>query len=125
MVQSDQWDTHWGPKKLIFLIRDIDDAAMAGASVESCRFVVLRSPRGRLGSYNTCAIAYAAYAAASRVRYISHGPLRYTSIGHDLPKFWIQSSLESPKHCRMRRKRLPVPRPIPEGVREPIYIHKK
>ena len=39
-----------GRKKLIFLIRDIDDPAMAAASVESCRFVVLRSPRGRLGS---------------------------------------------------------------------------
>ena len=50
MVQRDQWDTYWGPKKLIFLIRDIDDATMAGASVESCRFVVLRSPRGRLWS---------------------------------------------------------------------------
>ena len=38
-----------GPE-FFFLIRDIDDAAMTGASVESCRFVVLRSPRGRLGS---------------------------------------------------------------------------
>jgi len=44
MVQSDQWNTSWGPKKLIFLIREIDDAAMAGASVESCRFVVLWFP---------------------------------------------------------------------------------
>ena len=26
MVQRDQWDTYWGPKKIIFLIRDIDDA---------------------------------------------------------------------------------------------------
>ena len=34
-----------GPKKLIFLIRDIDDATMAGASVESCQFVVLRCLR--------------------------------------------------------------------------------
>ena len=109
MVQRDQWDTYWGPKKLIFLIRDIDDATMAGASVESCRFVVLRCPGGRLGWYNTCAIAYAAYAAASRVRYISHGPLRYTSIGHDLPKISIQSSLGSPKHLRMRSRRLPDP----------------
>ena len=50
MVQRYQWDTYWRPKKLIFLIRDIDDAAMAGASVESCQFVVLRSPRDRLGS---------------------------------------------------------------------------
>ena len=40
-----------GGEKNIFLIRDIDDATiMAGASAESCRFVVLRSPWGRLGS---------------------------------------------------------------------------
>ena len=40
-----------GGEKNIFLIRDIDDAAiMAGASAESCRFVVLGSPWGRLGS---------------------------------------------------------------------------
>ena len=39
-----------GAEKLIFLIRDIDDATRTGASMESCRFVVLRSPRGRLGS---------------------------------------------------------------------------
>ena len=114
-----------GAKKVIFLIRDIDDATRAAAPVEFCQFVVLRSPRGRLGWYNTCAIAYAAYAAASRVRYISHGPLRYTSIGHDLPKISIQSSLESPKNRRLRCWRLPDPRPIPDNVREPIYIRKK
>ena len=39
-----------GAENRIFLIRDIDDATMAGASVESCQFVVLRSPRSRLGS---------------------------------------------------------------------------
>jgi hypothetical protein len=50
MVQRDQWDTSWGPNKLIFLIREIDDATMAGASVESCRFVVLRSLGGFSGS---------------------------------------------------------------------------
>ena len=52
MVQKEQWYTSWGPKKLIFLIRDTDDAAMAAASVESCRFVVLRSPgsRSRVGT---------------------------------------------------------------------------
>ena len=44
MVQRDQWDKYWGAKKLIFLIREIDDAAMAGASVETCQSVVLRSP---------------------------------------------------------------------------------
>ena len=50
MVHRQQWDTYWGAKKFNFLIRDIDDATMAGASVETYRFVVLRSPRGRLGS---------------------------------------------------------------------------
>ncbi len=48
--QRDQWDTYWGPKKIICLIRDIDDGTMAAASVETCQFVVLRSPWGRLGS---------------------------------------------------------------------------
>ena len=46
MVQRDQWDMYWGPKKLIFLIREIDDATMTGASVESCQFVVLGLPEG-------------------------------------------------------------------------------
>ena len=53
------------------------------------------------------------------------GPLRSTALDHDLPKFWIQSSLENPKHRRMRRRRLPDPRPIPERVRGPIYPKKK
>jgi len=50
MVHRQQWDTSWGAKKFNFVIRDIDDATMAAASMESCRFVVLRSPGGRLGS---------------------------------------------------------------------------
>ena len=50
MVQRDQWDTYWGPKKLFFLIRDIDDATMTAASMESCRFVTRRSPGGRFRS---------------------------------------------------------------------------
>ena len=39
-----------GAEKINFLIRDIDDPTMAATSVESCQFVVLRSPRGRLGT---------------------------------------------------------------------------
>ena len=39
-----------GRKNFFFLIREIDDATMAAASVESCQFVVLRCPRGGLGS---------------------------------------------------------------------------
>ena len=53
------------------------------------------------------------------------GPLRSIALDHDLPKISIQSSLGSSKYGRMRRRRLPDPRPIPEGVREPIYIRKK
>ena len=50
LVQRDRYDTYWGPKKIIFLIREIDDAAMTAASVESCRFVARRSPGGRFWS---------------------------------------------------------------------------
>ena len=125
LVQRDRWDTYWVAKKIISVIRDIDGPAMTAVSMESCRFVVLWSLGVCWGRYWTRAIAYAAYAAASSVRYISQGPLRYTSIGHDLPKISIQSSLGSSKYGRMRRRRLPDPRPIPEGVREPIYIRKK
>ena len=40
-----------GAEKLIFLIRDIDDAAiMTAAPVKSCQIVVQRPPWGRLGS---------------------------------------------------------------------------
>ena len=126
LIQRDQWDTSWGPKIIIFLIRDIDDATRAGASMESSQFVVRRSPGGRLGS-----IKYM-YNRLHRMRgrfdqwmQIKTGPQQRADLSHDPPKFSIQSSLESPKHCRMRRKRLPDPRPIPEGVQEPIYIRKK
>ncbi len=126
MVQRDKWDTSWGAKKIIFLIRDIDDAAMAGASMESCRFVVLRSPRARLGSVRDMGNRLPRMRGRShRWIHISTGPQPDLGLEHKSDNFSIQSSLESPKHCRMRRKRLPDPRPIPEGVREPICIRKK
>ena len=50
---------------------------------------------------------------------------RLPGLVHKSGKFWIQSSLGSTKHRRMRRKRLPDPRPIPERVRGPICIRKK
>ena len=126
MVQRDQWYTSWGPKKIIFLIRDIDDATMAGASVETCQFVAPRSPWCRLGSVLiTC----------NRLRRMRERFHRWITmrtcaqlprcLHHDPPKFWIQSSLESPKHYRMRCTRLSHPRPIPEGVQEPICPRKK
>ena len=44
---------------------------------------------------------------------------------YDPPKFWIQSSPESPEHGRMRSRRLPDPGAVPEGVRGPICMQKK
>jgi hypothetical protein len=99
---------------------------MAGASVESCQSVVLRSPRGRLGSV----LDIGSRLRRVRGRFdqwiqISTGPWRCASISHDLPKISIQSSLGSSKNRRMRRRRLSDPGHIPEGVREPIYPRKK
>ena len=126
MVQRDRYDTYWGAKKIIFFIREIDDAAMAAASMESCRFVVLRSPWGRF-----LVVSGRVQSPTPRARPL---PASDTSaqdasqarcLHHKMPSFSIQSSLESPKCWRMRRRRLPDPRPIPEGVWEPIYIRKK
>ena len=99
---------------------------MTAASVKTCRFVVLSSPRGRLGS------VLDADKRLHRMRgrfqqwiAMRTGAQLPRGLHHDPPKFWIQSSLESPKHYRMRCTRLSHPRTIPEGVREPIYIRKK
>ena len=99
---------------------------MASASVESCQFVVLRSPRGRFWSV----VDMRNRLRRMRERFHRWIPMRTGAqlarcLHHDPPKFSIQSSLESPKRCRMRCRRLPDPRPLPEGVHEPIYIHKK
>ena len=126
MVRSEQWDTYWGPKKLIFLIRDIDDATMAGASVESYQFVAPRSPWSRLGSeLDMVSRLQRMRGRFHRWMQIKTGPQQCAETYHDPPKFWIQSSLESPKLSRMRPRGPPDPRPIPESVQEPIYIHKK
>ena len=99
---------------------------MAGASVESCRFVVLRSPRGRLGSE----LDMGSRLRRMRGRFdqwmqIKTGPQPPIAPEHKSDNFSIQSSLGSSKNRRMRLRRPPDPRPIPEGVREPIYIRKK
>ena len=43
MVQRDQWDTYWGPKKIYLLVRDIDDATMADL-VDAVGGVVVLQP---------------------------------------------------------------------------------
>ena len=99
---------------------------MAGASVESCRFVVLRSPRGRLGSeLDMCKRRHRMRGRSHRWIHISTGPQPDIGLEHKSDNFSIQSSLGSSKRRRMRPRRLPDPRSIPEGVQEPIYIRKK
>ena len=99
---------------------------MAGASVESCQFVVLRSPWDRLGSVlDLCNRLRRMRGSFDRWIHISTGPQQCAEICHDPPKFSIQSTLGSSKYGHMRRSRLPDPRPIPEGVREPICMRKK
>ena len=126
MVQRDQRDTYWGPKKLIFLIREIDDAAMAGASVESCQSLPERSPRGLLGSVlDVGSRLHRTRGRFHRWIHMSTGPQPDIGPEHKSLKFWIQSSLGSPKHWRMRSRQLPDLRPIPEDVQGPICIRKK
>ena len=99
---------------------------MAAAPAKSCQFVVLRSPWGRLWSKLDM---------GSRLRrmrgrfhrwvHISTGPRPDIGLEHKSDNFSIQCSLGSPKNRRMRSRGPSDLRPIPEGVREPIYIRKK
>ena len=115
-----------GDENVIFLIRDFDDATRAAASLESCRFVVLEVARRALGSVLDVGKRRRRMRGRShRWMQIKTGPQQCADNYHDPPKFSIQSSLERTKHRRMRSRRPPDPRPIPERVREPIYIRKK
>ena len=56
MVQRDQWDTCWGPKKEFFkFAAEGALRSMAATPAESCQSLPKRSPWGRLGSVlDTC-----------------------------------------------------------------------
>ena len=106
--------------------REIDDGTKAGASVKACRFVARRSPRGRMGS------VLDVRKRLHRVRHpfhqsihIKQGAQLANKVEPKSSKFWIQSSLESPKRQRMRCRWLPTIRTTPVGVRGPICIQKK
>ena len=98
----------------------------SAASMESCRFVAQRPPGSRLGSILDMGNCLQRMRGRFH-RYMHISTCPQPDIGPEpkSPKFWIQSSLESPKNWRMRSRRLPDPRPIPEVVREPICIQKK
>ena len=126
MVQRDQWGAYWGLKGNLLSRGRRRHWSMAAAPVESCQFVALRSPWGRVGSVlYTCNRLRRKRGRFDRWIHISTGPQPDIGLEHKSDNFSIQSSLGSPKHRRMRRRRLTDPRPIPEGVREPIYIRKK
>ena len=99
---------------------------MTAAPAESCRFVVLRSPRGRF--WSVLDVRNQLHRMRGRFHrwiHISTGPQPDLGEEHKSGKFCFQSSLKGSKRGRMRRRRLPYLGPIPEGVREPIYIRKK
>ena len=97
MVQRDQCGTYRGAKKIIFLIRDIDGPAMTGASVESCRFVVLRSPGVRLGTVLDVGNRLRRMRGRfDRWIHISTGPQPLIGLEHKSANFSIQSSLGAP-----------------------------
>ncbi len=112
-------------KKIFLLIRDIDDATVAAAPVESCQSLPKRCPWGRLGSLlDTCNRLRRMRGRFHRWIPMRTGAQLPRCLHHDPPKFWIQSSLESTERSRMRSRRPSDLRPIPERVREPTYIRK-
>ena len=119
-LQVRYWrNTSWGRKE-IFLSRDIDDATRAGASVESCRFVVPEVSWSRLGS------VLVACKRLRRTRGRSHERLTIDRWARARsPQSFGSRALGSPKHYRMRCRRLPDPRPTPRDVQEPISPRKK
>ena len=117
-----------GAEKGNFLIRG-DDAAMVHGG-RACGNLSIRGPEVSLGSFRVGTRHVRKRRRRVRGRFdqwiqIKTGPQQCAEDYHDPPKFWIQSSLGSSKRRRMRCRRLPDLRPIPEGVQEPIYIRKK
>ena len=99
---------------------------MTAASMESCRFAARRSPWGRLGSVLVaCNRLRRVRGRFHRWIHISTGPQPDIGLEHKSDNFSIQRSLGSPENRRMRPRGSLDLRPIPEGVREPIYIRKK
>ena len=95
---------------------------MTAAPAESCPSVAQRSPWGRLGSYYTWLVAYAACARARGI--IDQFSHHCSSFSHELLGNGFQSS-RLPHRRRMRCRRLPTTRPTPRDRQEPICPRKK
>ena len=99
---------------------------MTAASMESCRFAVRRSPGGRFWSVvDVRKRLHRVRGRFHRWIHISTGPQPDIGLEHKSDNFSIQCSLGSPKNRRMRSRGSPDLRPIPERVRESIYVRKK
>ena len=124
MVQRDQWDTSWGPKKEFFYFApDGHHGPMAAAPAEICQFVVPRSPWGRLGS------GLYMFSRLHRMRRrFQHIFGQFSQpcnpFEHELLGNGFQSS-RLPRRRRMRHRRLPITRPTPRDLQEPICPRKK
>ena len=113
-----------GAEKKFFLIRDIDDATRAGAPVE---ILSIRGPevsRSRLGSVLVHAQSPTPH-ARPLPEYKFRQVLCAVRPDYHIPQSFRSGSLGSPKHYRMRCRRLPDPRPTPRDVQEPICPRKK
>ena len=93
--------------------------------MESCRFVVLRSPGGRLGSVLTRAIAYAAHARAlpSVDTYRANSPSQPSGQSPSPPSFGF-SALWGAQALAYAVQATTHYQTYPERVQEPIYIRK-
>ena len=127
MVQRDQWDTYWGPKRKFFNSRPRAPYCLwrprLWNPVNPCQTGLPGVAQGR---YYTRASAYTACAAASS----NFG--RFLSADHSALAVIAQGLLSEPSgssrlphRWRMRCRRLPTTRPSPRGLQEPIYPRKK
>ena len=128
MVQRDQWDTYWGPKKAFFFNRH---RRWPWSTGRPRRWNPV-NPRRRgvpgvaWGRYYTRASAYVAYAAASSIfgRFLS-AARRAIAAFFPLLLPGLSESTRLPHRRRMRYRRLPTTRPTSRGLREPVCPRKK
>ena len=123
MVQRDQWDTYWGPKK--YFIKVADDAAMvqSGRAGGILSIPAQRSPWDCLGSglYTVSRLHRMRrrfqHILANSLNMITHLSMNYLAMA--------SRALGGPQVRRMRHRRLPTTRPTPRGLQESICPRKK
>ena len=116
--------THTGGRKRIFF--NSRPRAPYGLWRPRSGILSIRGPEVSLGSLRVeVYMASRLQRMRGRFQHISANSLNHPT--HLCMNYLAMASrgLGGPKNRRMRCRRLPDPRPIPEGVREPICIRKK